>query len=32
MEAEYSFFEGSEKEINQNVNFMQTMLKNKSKL
>ena len=32
MEAEYSFFEGSEKEINQNVNFMKTMLKNKSKL
>ena len=32
MEAEYSFFEGSEKEINQNANFMKAILKNKSKL
>ena len=29
---EYSFFEGSEKEINQNANFMKAILKNKSKL
>ena len=32
METEHSFFEGNEKETNQNINFMQTMLKNKSKL